>query len=207
MARRISIAPILLTIICCLSTLDAQQSTSALGVDELFTLARKEAFAGKRVEARILLRRILIQSPNYVDVRVLLGRTLAWDGKYDSARIELRRALKSDPSNDDAYRALIDTENWSEKYQAAVAAADEALRSHPNDEEIFVKKAIALRNLGRDYEALTRTCRGHQSFKYGDPRSSGADPLEINELLCQHQLYRGQVFGHLRSDASCVSSA
>ena len=89
----------------------------------------------------------------------MLAGPLPGTGQYDSARIELSKALRIDPSNADTYKALIDNENWSDKYQSAISIADQALTKYPNDDEILVKKAIALRNLGRDYEALTVLAR------------------------------------------------
>jgi YaiO family outer membrane protein len=159
------------------------QSDTTLGADELFMIARQRAFSGHRAEARILLKQILRRSPDYVDVRVLLGRTYAWDGKYDSARIELRRALKSNPSSVDAFEALIDNEVWSEHYDAALAAAEEALKHNPNNDELFVRKATALRHLGRDYEALTALARAE------DINPSNPDISDMREQIRSKSMY------------------
>lgn len=161
----------------------AQHDDQMLGVDELFTIARQRAFSGQRAEARVLLRRILERSPDYVDVRVLLGRTYAWDGSYDSARIELRKALKSNPSSLDAYEALIDNEVWSDHSETALGIADEALRMRPNSDGLFVKKAVALRNLGRDYEALTILARAE------DINPSNSEISDLREQIRSKSMY------------------
>ncbi|HTX20189.1 MAG TPA: YaiO family outer membrane beta-barrel protein [Bacteroidota bacterium] len=154
-----------------------------LGVDELFTIARQRAFNGHRAEARVLLKAILQRSPDYVDVRVLLGRTYAWDGMYDSARIELRRALKSNPSSVDAYEALIDDELWSDHPEAALGVADEALKRDPNNDELLVKKAVVLRNLGRDYEALTILARAE------DVNPANSQIADLREQIRSKSMY------------------
>ncbi len=222
MAKRLLLSVMLLVSFSWVGRLHAQQDTTGLGVDELFTIARQDAFSGKRKEARVILRRILLRSPRYVDVRVLLGRTLAWDGLYDSARIELAKALRSDPSNADTYRAMIDNENWSEKYQAAISIADQALAKYPNDDDILVKKAMALRNLGRDYEALTLLARAEdinpsrkdipdlreqirsKSMDYsvsvnytGDKFSDIYDPMHLGYLQLSRRTPYGSVFARV----------
>jgi YaiO family outer membrane protein len=132
----------------------AQIDTAKFGTDELFMMAREKAFNKQHEEARLLLRMILQRSPSYFDVRILLGRTYAWDGKYDSARIELKHVLIEDPSHKDALNALVDVELWSEEYTQALERVETALRYYPSDEELLLKKARALKNLGRDIEAL-----------------------------------------------------
>jgi YaiO family outer membrane protein len=132
----------------------AQVDTTNLGTDDLFMIAREKAFNKQHEEARSILRLILQRSPSYYDVRILLGRTYAWDGKYDSARIELKRVLAEDPSHNDAYHALVDVELWSDQFEQALQVVDDALSYYPSDEEFLLKKARALKNLGRDNDAL-----------------------------------------------------
>lgn len=136
------------------SPLCAQRDTTEVSVDELFTIAREKAYNKQRTESRTLLRIALLKSPKYYDIRILLGRTYAWDGKYDSARIELKQVLAAVPSHQDAYNALIDVELWSDQNTQALAAVNHALQYYPSDEEFLLKKARALKNLGRDREAL-----------------------------------------------------
>jgi YaiO family outer membrane protein len=132
----------------------AQIDTLQLGVDELFSIAREKAFNKQHEDARMILRLILQRSPSYHDVRVLLGRTYAWDEKYDSARIELQQVLAEDPSSQEAFNALTDVFLWSGQYSDALATAELALKTYPSNEDFLIKKARALKNLGRDHEAL-----------------------------------------------------
>ncbi len=132
----------------------AQIDTLKLTSDELFALAREKAFAGQREDARRLCKMILARSPSYSDVRILLGRTYAWDGRRDEARAEFYKVLSDNPAYKDALNALMDVELWDDKYGKALEIANRGLRSHPNDEDFLLKKARALKNLGRDEEAL-----------------------------------------------------
>jgi YaiO family outer membrane protein len=132
----------------------AQIDTAKLGTDELFMIAREKAFNKQHEEARAILRMILKRSPSYQDVRILLGRTYSWDSKYDSARIELMHVLAEEPSNKDALNALVDVKVWSNQYAQALETVDNALSYYPSDEEFLLKKAHALKSLGRDIDAL-----------------------------------------------------
>lgn len=151
MRRRLPTA-FLLLITCHVSL--AQIDTLKRSSDELFELARQEAFAGKRAEARTLCRAILARNPSYLDVRILMGRTYAWDGDYEQARLELSKVLAVNPSYKDALNALIDAELWDQKFEQAAEVATQGLRWYPNEEDFLFKKARALRALGRDEEVL-----------------------------------------------------
>ena len=146
----------MLVILCCIGTISviAQTDSTRLGVDDLFSIAREKAFNKHHEDARTILRLILLRSPSYHDVRILLGRTYAWDRKYDSAKIEIQRVIAEDPSSQDAFNALIDVFLWSEKDTDALETADKALKTYPSNEDFLMKKARALKNIGRDQEAL-----------------------------------------------------
>lgn len=130
------------------------QPDSTLSADDLFSQARAKAFGGKRAEARSLLHLALKRSPGYNDIRVFLARTYAWDGFYDSARTELRTVLRAEASHREGLGALIDTELWSDRYDEAREVAERALKLYPGDEEFILKKARALKSLGRTQEAV-----------------------------------------------------
>jgi YaiO family outer membrane protein len=130
------------------------QQWKSLGVDDLFQLARKNAFNGKREEAREMLRFILEKSPDYSDVRILLGRTYAWDGQRDAARKEFQTVLTKDTENLDALNAWTDVEMWDDQYTQALPVADRGLKSYPNDEDLLYKRASILNSLNRQEEAL-----------------------------------------------------
>lgn len=125
-------------------------------VDAEFKNATVLAFSGKRVEARLLARKILEVTPNYTEARTLVGRTYAWDGKYDSARIELELALSFNEKNEDATNALIDLELWSHNYKAALDLSNKALKDiNPTSEDFLLKKARAQAQLGNHREGYT----------------------------------------------------
>ena len=172
-----------LTLLIASSPLFAQQDTLVLGVDELFSVARMRAFEGRHEDARVLLRKILKRSPDYSDVRILLGRTLAWDGKYDSARAEFGVVLKADARNRDALLALVDVELWSDRFQDAVSLCDQGLKLRPNDDELGIKKARALRNLGNDKEALAVLGRAE------DANPSNPDIAPLRDQIRLMSLY------------------
>ena len=142
--------------------LSAQSDTSrskvdtlALGADELFRIAREEAFNGNRTKSRLYLNKVLENSPTYSDVRVFLGRTYTWDDQYDNARRELGRVIEEDPSNTEAYSALADVEFYDDKPQIALDIVMAGLKRDGTDEILLYKKAKALVALERNEEAST----------------------------------------------------
>ena len=131
------------------------QEWKSLGVDDLFAVAREEAFDGKRQEAREKLLHILESSPNYAEVRILLGRTYAWDGKYQEAIDQLKQVVASDPNNIDGINALTDAYQWSDDYESALQTANMGLRLQSSSNDFLYKKASALNSLERYQEAMT----------------------------------------------------
>jgi YaiO family outer membrane protein len=200
----------------------AQKDTTKLGIDDLFMVAREKAFNKQHEEARALLRIILLRSPSYYDARVLLGRTYAWDGKYDSARNELKNVLTEEPSYKDALSALVDVELWSDQYAKVLEILDNALHYYPTDEELLLKKARTLKNLGRDVDALnvlnkledihpsapgitslrqeidTKTMQNGIGINYAtDQFSDIYDPMQYVYLQYSRRTPYGSVFGRM----------
>ncbi|WP_421872196.1 YaiO family outer membrane beta-barrel protein [Marinoscillum sp.] len=133
------------------------QDWKRLGSDELFALAREEAFDGKREAAREKLFFILEKSPDYADVRILLGRTYAWDGKRKEAKQEFQKVLEKEPEYKDALNALIDVLMWDENYAEALIVADRSLKIHPNFDDFLYKKAVIQKNLEAYADAIHTT--------------------------------------------------
>lgn len=129
------------------------QASLGQGVDSLFQQARHFAFNGQREKAREVLNQILLTSPNYSDVRILLGRTYSWDSKRDEARREFNKVFAYDSSNAEAWGALADVELWDDKPDAALASAENGLRFNPDNKDLTVKKTKALIALKRCNDA------------------------------------------------------
>ena len=124
-----------------------------MGVDQQFQLARQLAFDDQYNSSRAIARRLLLQYPDYHDVRLLLGRTHAWEGNYDQARNIFRDVLQRDPSYYDTYNALFDTEYWDRDLKAALAIIKRGLEHHPHHEQFMVKKIRVLTSLDRNEDA------------------------------------------------------
>lgn len=135
--------------------LASAQEWKELGVDDLFELARKEAFDGQREEAREKLRYILEKSPGYADVRILLARTHAWDGDRATARKELQVVLSNDPKYQDALNALIDVEMWDDQPKQALEIVNVGLKYYPTFGDFLYKKAKLLNDTQQPEEAMS----------------------------------------------------
>lgn len=133
--------------------LSAQVDTLNLGSDDLFAIARNEAFNGSRSKARVFLLRALDFSPNYSEIRVFLGRTYAWDDHYDSARVAFATTIEKNPNYMDAYSAWADVEFWDDKPSIALDVVLSGLKRDANNETLLYKKAKALVALDKKVEA------------------------------------------------------
>ncbi len=138
----------------CYSAFSQAPVKDTTSVDYLFQKARNLAFNKQRAEARAICRQILLKSPDYTDVRVLIGRTYEWDNKPDSARIELKKVINKG-YYEDAVSALIDVETWEDRTDSALFYADLALKHNPNNEEILLKKAKLLIKKGDEPGAVS----------------------------------------------------
>jgi tetratricopeptide (TPR) repeat protein len=115
-------------------------SEGIIAPDTLFLKAREFAFAVKYKEARLLCRKVLAESPNYHDVRVLYGRTYAWDKKYAAAAASFKEVIRRDPTFEDAYLAWIDTEIWAGKTDSAALLVSLGLKALPKSAGLEEKK-------------------------------------------------------------------
>lgn len=177
-----SAKPILFVFLMSVSYGVIAQDWKTLGADELFNLAREEAFSGDRQQAREKLRYILRSVPEYDDVRILLARTYAWDGERDTARAELQRVLKVTPKNKDAINALIDVEMWDEQHQAALEVAKVGLRHYPTFSDFLYKKASIFHAL-EQHDAAMATINQLLDISPTDKRA-----LELRRSIKTEQL-------------------
>lgn len=157
----------------------AQTDTASLDSDEMFKIARKEAFDGSRTNARKWLFRILEKSPGYDDVRIFLGRTYSWDGQRDNAREQFNIVLAKDPENNDALSALIDVELWDDKPEKALELANSGLNRTPNNTDLLYRKAKALHTLQKDVESASAL---QSLFAVDENHKDGLDLLKTIKL-------------------------
>jgi YaiO family outer membrane protein len=109
--------------------------------------ARALDAGGRRAEAIALLESALGRDPAQNDVRVVLGSMQAWEGRYADARATLQPAV--DAGRGDAARALVDVELWSGHPDRAERLAAERAAIEPTAADLRVRRARALRAVGR----------------------------------------------------------
>ncbi|MDD8018310.1 MAG: sulfatase-like hydrolase/transferase [Bacteroidota bacterium] len=125
-----------------------------LSTDQLFERARRLAFEGKFIEARVVCRNLLAVSPKYHDVRTLYGRTFAWGHDYDNARKQFQEVIRSAPEYADAYFGLAQIDYWSSNNDTALASINVALKLMPNVVDRMLLKSKILRAMERENDAL-----------------------------------------------------
>ncbi|MEO8795975.1 MAG: YaiO family outer membrane beta-barrel protein [Daejeonella sp.] len=146
--------------------------------DELFKIARKEAFDNSNYPKAIAIsKKALDRSPDYADIRIFLGRLYTWSDKPDSARTEFKRVLTSEPKNEEALSAYFDVEYFNDQFPEALKIATDGLQYYPESETFTLKKAKALNSLESTKEAYQLT----SSFLNNHPDSKGI--LDLNESL------------------------
>ena len=125
------------------------------GVDKAFSHARELAFEGEREKAKNLLRNIIQESPNYIDVRLFLARIHYWDGAYDKAREELNTIAKLNEGHRESLKLRIDVEYSSGNMIKALQLSRRAVKENPADTDLLLQKAKILAANQNESEALT----------------------------------------------------
>lgn len=129
--------------------LQIKELTESKTMDEVFLIARENAFNKKRELARLLCNHILNSYPNHADARILKGRTLSWDGKYIEAEETLLDAVNRHPFYFDSYSALLDMYWWSNQEEKGIELANKALKSKIENPEIAFKLAKSYQRLNQ----------------------------------------------------------
>ncbi|MBN2731744.1 MAG: sulfatase-like hydrolase/transferase [Balneolaceae bacterium] len=124
-----------------------------LTIDEQFERARQHAFDGNYETARAITQRILLEAPDYHDVRILMGRTYTWQKKHQEARKYFKEVLNRDSTYYDAYNAYFDNEFWAGNYRDALDIINRGLKHHPRQKMFLERKIKVLSALGRYDEA------------------------------------------------------
>ncbi len=135
--------------------LQIKELTEGRTMDEVFLIARENAFNEKREVARLLCNYILNDFPNHSDARILKGRTLSWDGKYIEAEETLLDAVNRDPFYFDSYSALLDMYWWSNQEEKGVGLAKKALKNKIENPEIAFKLAKSYQRLNQKLKSET----------------------------------------------------
>jgi len=134
-------------------TLFAKLDSLELTIDEQFQKARQRAFDGDYEIARAIAKRILLRTPEYHDVRILIGRTNAWQGNYEQAEMHFRKVLEEDNTYEDTYNAYVDNEIWQGDYETALQVIEQGLERHPQSKSFLARKIKILGYLDKQKEA------------------------------------------------------
>lgn len=148
--------------------------SAGLSVDQQFQVAREYAFEGDYNRSRAISKRLLLEVPEYHDIRILMGRTYTWNREYDKARELFQEVIRRDSSDFDTYNALFDTEYWSGNYPEALGVINSGLTYHPQSDEYLQKKIRVLL-------AMNRTSDAKETFsvlKDHHPSHENLDELE-----------------------------
>ncbi|MFK5959509.1 MAG: sulfatase-like hydrolase/transferase [Lutibacter sp.] len=121
--------------------------TKGLDFDQIFNLARENAFSKKYKTALLLCNYILNELPNHADARTLKGRVLAWNGNYKKSESTLLNVIKRNPYYSDSYSALLDLYWWSDQDEKALGVYRKAIQNKLTNSDIAFKMAKAYKRL------------------------------------------------------------
>lgn len=127
--------------------------------------------AGKLFESEEILRAVLAQDPENVDVLIELAETYADSDRLDKAETTLRTAVDLQPGYWESYSALGHFLYQQSKYE-------EALENFLLMEQLMPDSAIAQANIGSAYYALNDTERAKQALD----KSIELEPMGFTQI-------------------------
>lgn len=121
---------------------------------ELFEQVKSLADSGDLEEARLLASTVLLDQPDFSDLKVLLAMIHGREGNVEQGIVLLREVLEKSPDHGDALLALASLYYWNNNWEELLEAANNALGINPGDEDLLYKKALAQHMLGNDSISL-----------------------------------------------------
>ena len=122
-------------------------------VDKRFEEARELAFSGNRLTAIDSCKSILVEYPDYYEVRIFMARVMAWDKNYDEATKNIKMVLSEKEDDQEALNAIVDVYYWSGDFNSSLTYCNIALDYYSSNPDFLIKKAEALKKLDRTSEA------------------------------------------------------
>ncbi|MDG1572939.1 YaiO family outer membrane beta-barrel protein [Robiginitalea sp. M366] len=134
---------LILVLACLFACFSVRAQDMAYDPDAAYVQARELAFAGRYLQARDTLTRILRDYPEYTDVENLLASTYTWEGAYDQARGHYNRITSRDRSAEEAWVGAVKNEWYAGNHSLALGLANKALKYLESSMEIQeIRQAI-----------------------------------------------------------------
>ncbi|MEH6703300.1 MAG: YaiO family outer membrane beta-barrel protein [Galbibacter orientalis] len=145
--------------------------------DELFVMARKEAFDNDNYDEAIRLMNIATEkAPEYADLSIFLGRLYTWTDQTDKARTTLKKVFENNKNYEDAAIAYASLEYWNDNSPKALEIVNTSLAYNPNAEDLLLLKSKILMDLKQYQEANTTL----NTILKNNPKSTEARALMQN---------------------------
>jgi tetratricopeptide (TPR) repeat protein len=140
----------------------AKLHLESAGPAQLYAAARTLLRDKRFDDARVLGRHVLRDTPNDLDMRLLIGRSFAWQDQYEQARACYEEVIRRGPAYGEAYAALADLALWSSRPADALKTIDAGLAQDPGEPELWLRRGLAqerLRHLPEARAALQELLR------------------------------------------------
>ncbi|MFN1835118.1 YaiO family outer membrane beta-barrel protein [Balneola sp. MJW-20] len=123
--------------------------------DELYRLARIEAFENKNYPKAIeFAEKALAIAPDYTELKVFLGRVYYWDGMTERALRILSDVIQSAPDQILARSSLADIYIETKQYKEAVRVLKPGIERSPTNTDFLFKAGYAEELAGDQKEAM-----------------------------------------------------
>ncbi|WP_417443186.1 YaiO family outer membrane beta-barrel protein [Joostella sp.] len=161
----------------CLSTVFISLAQEDKTSDELFVMARKEAFDNENYDEAIRLMKIATEkTPDYADLNIFLGRLYTWTDQTEKARPILKEAYLNNKNYEDAAIAYASLEYWNGNPSEALAIVNASLEHNQDSEDLLLLKSKILMDL-KEYQQANNTLN---TVLENNPKSTEARSLMQN---------------------------
>ncbi len=121
---------------------------------QLFVLARALASSERHEEALEVVDVALTRRPRDAEFTLHRVRLLAWMGRLDEAEAALEAVPAGALDSAEGMALAGDVAYWRGEHEEAAARYARSLERRPDDARILTNRAVCMRSLGRDREAL-----------------------------------------------------
>lgn len=120
--------------------------------NDLFQLAREQAFSEDYDAAITILLKLKEAKPENLDYSLFLARVYSWKKDYPEAIATLKSLLEVEPLSQEALEVMVTTQVWAENHKEVLFYSDLGIKNFANS-FFRIQKARALLNLNQTGEA------------------------------------------------------
>ncbi|OJF76699.1 MAG: hypothetical protein BKP49_05935 [Treponema sp. CETP13] len=138
----------------------------------------------EKKEAKALLKQAVLLNPQNIKIKNSLGEIYTSEGKYHEAAVIFKENLNAEKNNINALEGLESVYESQKKYLDAARILNKLEKIHPEDNEIALRFARVLMNLGRMHNA---------GVHLKEVLSRDSENTDALNLLAQYYIAKGKM--------------